>query len=175
MTTTDDYNHSGTLPTGQAVVRLNRHDHYIGRSGSAESIETYDRAIAERFVVPALLQKYVDDKGMVAYAKWKSYDADVKALDGYLVSLGCVKPTKAMTKEGQLAFWINAYYAVTIRGILRGTSRPASATTPRKRLITTSGRISSSWWTTGLCPLDRKHFPKLDEAAWVADSGVTVK
>ena len=67
----------------------------------------------------ALLHKYVDDKGMVAYAKWKASDADVKALDDYLVALGCVNLTKATTKEGQLAFWINAYNAVTIRGILR--------------------------------------------------------
>ncbi len=67
----------------------------------------------------SLLQKYVDDKGMVAYAKWKASDTDVKALDHYLVSLGCVDLTKAATKEGQLAYWINAYNALTIRGILR--------------------------------------------------------
>lgn len=67
----------------------------------------------------ALLQKYVDDKGMVAYAKWKTSAADVKALDDYLATLGCVDLTKAAAKEGQLAFWINAYNAVTIRGILR--------------------------------------------------------
>ena len=33
--------------TGQAVVRLNGHDHYLGRYGSAESKEAYDRAISE--------------------------------------------------------------------------------------------------------------------------------
>lgn len=67
----------------------------------------------------ALLKKYVDDKGMVAYASWKASEADVKALDEYLAALGCVDLTKAATKEGQLAYWINAYNAVTIRGILR--------------------------------------------------------
>lgn len=67
----------------------------------------------------ALLQKYVDDKGMVAYAKWRASAADVRALDDYLAVLGCVDLTKAAAKEGQLAFWINAYNAVTIRGILR--------------------------------------------------------
>jgi integrase len=36
--------------TGQAVVRLNGRDHYLGRHGSAESKAAYDRAIAEWLV-----------------------------------------------------------------------------------------------------------------------------
>lgn len=76
-------------------------------------------AAVDHSLFDALVQKYVDDKGMVAYAKWKASDADVKALDDYLITLGCVDLTKAATKEGQLAYWINAYNAVTIRGILR--------------------------------------------------------
>lgn len=34
-------------PTGQAVVTLNGHDHYLGRHGSPESRSAYDRLIAE--------------------------------------------------------------------------------------------------------------------------------
>lgn len=66
-----------------------------------------------------LLQKYVDDRGMVAYAKWKGSADDLAALEGYLSMLGCVDLSKAASKEAELAFWINAYNAVTIRGILR--------------------------------------------------------
>jgi hypothetical protein len=34
-------------PSGQAVVTLNREDHYLGRFDSAESREAYDRLLAE--------------------------------------------------------------------------------------------------------------------------------
>ncbi|VTT99563.1 Secreted protein containing DUF547 OS=Rhodopirellula sp. SWK7 GN=RRSWK_02046 PE=4 SV=1: DUF547 [Gemmataceae bacterium] len=90
---------------------------YVGRACKEQNrpaLSAVDHAAFD-----ALLRKYVDDKGMVAYAEWKKSDADVKALDDYLAALGCVDLTKAATKEGQLAFWINAYNAVTIRGILR--------------------------------------------------------
>lgn len=67
----------------------------------------------------ALLLKYVDDHGMVAYAKWKGYAEDVEALDADLARLGCVDLSKSASQEAKLAFWINAYNAVTIKGILR--------------------------------------------------------
>lgn len=65
-----------------------------------------------------LLQEYVDDQGMVDYAGWKASGSALQALDEYLAILGCVDLSKSATKSGQLAFWINAYNAVTIRGIL---------------------------------------------------------
>src|SRR5690242_6397970 len=34
-------------PTGQAVVRLNGHDHYLGRHGTEASFEAYQRKISE--------------------------------------------------------------------------------------------------------------------------------
>lgn len=34
-------------PTGQAVVRLDGRDHYLGRFGTPESRQRYDRLIAE--------------------------------------------------------------------------------------------------------------------------------
>jgi hypothetical protein len=67
----------------------------------------------------ALLKKYVDHKGLVAYAKWKASAADLKALDAYLAKLGCVDLAKPASKASRLAFWINAYNAVTLHGILR--------------------------------------------------------
>ncbi len=67
----------------------------------------------------ALLAKYVDDQGMVNYAAWKASAADQKALDEYLVRLSAASFGGAASHEAQLAFWINAYNAVTVKGILR--------------------------------------------------------
>lgn len=66
-----------------------------------------------------LLQKYVDDKGLVAYAKWKASAADMQALDEYLARVGCVELTKPAPKAAQIAYWVNVYNALTLKGILR--------------------------------------------------------
>src|SRR5262249_37429388 len=67
----------------------------------------------------ALLQKYVDDRSLVAYARWKDNAEDLKVLDQYLTSMGCVDLGKPAPRAAQLAYWINVYNALTIRGILR--------------------------------------------------------
>lgn len=64
-----------------------------------------------------LLKKYVDTEGMVNYRAWKANSADAQALDQYLVHLS--HSNGLGTNEQQFAFWINAYNAVTIKGILR--------------------------------------------------------
>lgn len=66
-----------------------------------------------------LLQKYVDLDGYVAYAAWKSNRADRGALVKYLANLSRANPALPSSAEGRLAFWINAYNAVTIEGILQ--------------------------------------------------------
>jgi hypothetical protein len=67
----------------------------------------------------ALLKKYVDASGNVNYAAWKNTAADVQALDAYLASLSRGLPGQASSRPAQLAYWINAYNAVTVKGILR--------------------------------------------------------
>jgi hypothetical protein len=67
----------------------------------------------------ALLKRYVDVNGNVAYAQWKQSAADVQALDSYLATLSSANPRVQAGKAATLAFWINAYNAVTVRGILR--------------------------------------------------------
>ena len=66
-----------------------------------------------------LLQKYVDDDGRVNYRAWKQNRADIATLDQYLAELSSAGKKAAASKSARLAFWINAYNAVTIRGILR--------------------------------------------------------
>ena len=67
----------------------------------------------------SLLQKYVDKDGMVNYAAWQRNSADRKLLGQYLVQLSQASPSIKSSREGQLAFWINAYNATTLEGMLQ--------------------------------------------------------
>jgi hypothetical protein len=66
----------------------------------------------------ALLQKYVDREGLVAYAKWKANAGDLQLLDDYLAHLGLVDLAAPASQQAQLAYWINAYNAITLKGVL---------------------------------------------------------
>ncbi len=66
-----------------------------------------------------LLKKYVNDDGMVAYKAWHGNASDRKKLKDYLAHLSQASPTKSASRESKLAYWMNAYNAVTIEGILR--------------------------------------------------------
>lgn len=63
----------------------------------------------------ALLQKYVDPYGKVNY---KGFKEDEKALDVYLELLKENHPGPYWKNEDQIAFWINAYNAFTIKLVL---------------------------------------------------------
>ncbi|CAH8285069.1 uncharacterized protein DUF547 [Mariniflexile fucanivorans] len=63
-----------------------------------------------------LLQKHVSTDGHVNY---KTFKSDNKALGNYIKSLGAHTPQDYWTKEENLAYWINAYNALTIDLILR--------------------------------------------------------
>ncbi len=63
-----------------------------------------------------LLKKYVDINGDVDYTGWKKDDTGT--LQTYLESLSQADPGKRASKAHKLAFWINAYNALTIHGIL---------------------------------------------------------
>ncbi len=73
----------------------------------------------------ALLHRYVDANGMVNYALWKNNAGDAQALDQYLAALSQANPNAKSSRAAVIAFWINAYNAVTIRGIL--TQYPTSS------------------------------------------------
>ena len=66
-----------------------------------------------------LLARYVDQRGMVDYAGWKKSRQDLRALEDYLKSIGCVDLRKSASRQAKLAFWINAYNALTLNGMLR--------------------------------------------------------
>jgi len=67
----------------------------------------------------ALLQKHVDSQGRVNYSAWQQSQTDVAALDRYLQELSRADAGLRASRNGSVAYWINAYNAVTIKGILR--------------------------------------------------------
>lgn len=89
----------------------------------AKRLELYE---GERIVVPAnasheiwdaLLKKYVDDQGLVAYGDWKKSQADLTALDVYLKRFA-EKPQTLASGNDEAASLINLYNATTIRWVL---------------------------------------------------------
>ncbi|XMO85122.1 DUF547 domain-containing protein [Algibacter sp. AS12] len=64
----------------------------------------------------SLLQKHVTAQGNVNY---KGFKTDRKALTTYITKLGNHLPDNTWLKEEKLAYWINAYNALTVDLILR--------------------------------------------------------
>ena len=66
-----------------------------------------------------VLQEYVDDQGLVRYA---ALAKDRAQLDAYVDSLNHTSPAshpdRFPTREHELAYWINAYNAFTLRGVI---------------------------------------------------------
>jgi hypothetical protein len=63
-----------------------------------------------------LLKKHVTTDGKVNY---KGFKADENELKDYIIYLGTHSPNDTWTKEEQLAYWINAYNALTVDLIIR--------------------------------------------------------
>jgi len=65
----------------------------------------------------ALLKNHVDSEGMVAYASLKENRSD---LDAFIENMGTLHPNTFAdwNTDQQLAFWINAYNAITLQCII---------------------------------------------------------
>lgn len=63
----------------------------------------------------ALLKKHVSADGKVNY---KNFQADKVALDSYIKKLADNAPEDSWSKNDKLAYWINAYNALTIKTII---------------------------------------------------------
>lgn len=64
-----------------------------------------------------LLKKYVNEKGLVSYGKWKENAGDMKALDDYVAQFG--KKGPAATGNERYASLINAYNSMVLQWILQ--------------------------------------------------------
>jgi hypothetical protein len=93
-----------------------------------------------------LLQKYVSD-GLVNYREIK---ANPRLLNEYLAQLENVNPTDFQTwsRDEQMAFWINAYNAITIEGIIRNYPIQWGGLLSRIRFPQNSIRQISDFWDT---------------------------
>ena len=62
-----------------------------------------------------MLQQFVHEQGQVDYKSWL---AEKKQLDAYVQTLEKMPPLEMASKEAKLAYWINAYNALTVQLIL---------------------------------------------------------
>ncbi|MBY0525781.1 MAG: DUF547 domain-containing protein [Gemmataceae bacterium] len=109
-----------TLAVGLAVLHATRPRVKNAAAGRKElALSDPSKPVLDHGTFDALLKKYVDAEGMVAYRAWKANADDVKALDDYLARLGAVDLDLPAPREARLAFWINAYNALTLKGILQ--------------------------------------------------------
>ena len=83
-------------------------------TGQQVSMYAIDHSAFDR-----LLNKYVDHDGFVDYRTWYRQRADRQTLRGYLSELSRASVTKSAKRDAKLAFWINAYNAVTLEGIMQ--------------------------------------------------------
>lgn len=89
----------------------------VGQSWPANQRVSMDQI--DHRPLDSLLQKYVDKRGMVNYTAWRANAADTASLDRYLAHLSQASLKVQASREGIFAYWINAYNAVTLKGILR--------------------------------------------------------
>ncbi len=100
-----------------ALTPAIRAEENAGRQWPADqqvSIDQIDHAVFDQ-----LLRKYVDVNGRVNYRAWHQSQSDRGQLTSYLEMLSCGNPEIPASRPAKLAYWINAYNAVTIEGILR--------------------------------------------------------
>jgi hypothetical protein len=95
----------------------------VGCSGSAADIVTAERPVvqprsADHSTYDALLDAYVNEKGMVDYARLKNNQR--AALRPYLRRLARTDPARLSADE-RLAFWLNAYNALALKLIVENT------------------------------------------------------
>lgn len=92
-------------------------DVVLGKAASASQRHAIDRTNHSTW--NELLQEYVDEEGLVDYKAWKASSEDMAILDQYIAHLSAADPNARSSNEARLAYWINAYNAVTVKGILR--------------------------------------------------------
>lgn len=82
-------------------------------------VNASDKKTFDHSVFHNVLQKYVNENGYVDYASLKNDRGD---LDSYVETLGRTSPTNSPSlfpdKNSKLAYWINAYNAFTLRGVI---------------------------------------------------------
>jgi hypothetical protein len=96
----------------------------ISSYGSAQPVATSVTFDQSHQAFTRLLEQYVSPAGLVDYA---ALQADPEMLTGYLQSLSEVDNAALLAQDGavQIAFWINAYNAITLQAIIDHYPIPA--------------------------------------------------
>lgn len=110
----------GLLATLSTALLLTACDGENVRPGRLETPPTEDELEQEDFSYDAynkLLGEYVDEQGMVDYAALKANRGE---LDTFIRRMGAIRPEtfSEWSEQERLAFWINAYNAVTLLRII---------------------------------------------------------
>jgi len=109
------------LVTGATVLLIN--NSAVGAQPAIEASPSRSESLSmddiDHSQFDSLLKKYVDSDGFVDYTGWKNSKKDRQQLLSYLSYLSTASRTKTASKNSRLAYWINAYNALTIEGILR--------------------------------------------------------
>ncbi len=97
---------------GASFLYWNRveRDERVGRAVSPTAADAFSHDQFDQ-----VLRQYVDSQGRVNYAALKK---DSQALESYLDQLAVTSPDNLPTRQDKLAFWINAYNALTIKGVI---------------------------------------------------------
>jgi hypothetical protein len=103
--------------TSMLGLRAHAQEVVLGRQVPAGNRVSMDRIDHSSW--NSLLGKYVNDKGQVNYRGLKASSNDSLLLDQYLATLSTASTSAPASRESQLSYWINAYNAVTVKGILR--------------------------------------------------------
>lgn len=95
---------------------VDRHsEKHRGESTSTASQRPAEQASFEHFAFDRLLKQYVDGDGWVDY---RGLARERAALDSYLTRLATAAPHQFSSDAERLAFWINAYNALTLADVL---------------------------------------------------------
>ena len=109
-TKTDKVVEKETAPAKEEVVVKEP-----SKSPSKSSVQAKPAPKVDHVPFDALLRKYVSNGGKVNYAGIKT---DKSKLNAYIKTLQSNHPESSWSKNEQLAFWINAYNAFTIKLIV---------------------------------------------------------
>ncbi|WP_179337073.1 DUF547 domain-containing protein [Winogradskyella ludwigii] len=107
---------STTTNANNAIEISLGEDGTISDNGITETTETIYTEAFDHSILNNLLQKFVSANGNVDY---KGLKGDYKTLQSYIELLKTNQPKDDWTKNDKLAYWINAYNALTIDLILR--------------------------------------------------------
>ncbi len=89
----------------------------VSADGSAAGSVSFDQI--SHAALDVMLQHYIDCDGQVCYSDWQDSRCDMNQLCAYITSLSQVDPLLPSNDEAMMAYYINAYNALTIWGILR--------------------------------------------------------